>query len=76
MFLKKGAGMHQKGGQCLPFEGKRGSRQIYNTKMYQPSFSLVSVGKIPRKYQPIPTKIPNRETTLMFTQCKNTSLPK
>jgi hypothetical protein len=24
--------------------------------MYQPSFSLILVGKIPRKYQPIPTK--------------------
>ncbi len=47
--------MHQKGGRCPPFEWKRGSRQIYNTKMYQPSFYLVSVGKIPKKYQPIPT---------------------
>jgi hypothetical protein len=56
MFLKKGAGMHQEGGQCPPFERKRGSCQIYNTKMYQPSFSSVSAGKIPRKYQPIPTK--------------------
>jgi hypothetical protein len=35
---------------------KRGSRQTCNTKIYQPSFPLVLAGKIPTKYQPIPTK--------------------
>ncbi len=40
-----------------PFlQQKWGSHQIYNTEMYQQSFPSVSVGKIPRKYQPIPTK--------------------
>ncbi len=38
------------------FTVKKGSRQFLDTKMYQPSFLLVSVGKIPRQYQP---KIPN-----------------
>jgi hypothetical protein len=45
-------------GKAPLFRGKRGSRKICNTKIYQPSFPLVSVGMIPTKYQPIPTKIP------------------
>jgi hypothetical protein len=37
------------------FTVKKGSCQFSDTEMYQPSFLLVLVGKIPRKYQPIPT---------------------
>ena len=46
------------------------SRQICNTKIYQPSFPLVLVGMIPTKYQPIPTEIPtpvyNSSVYLLF----------
>ncbi len=54
---QKGGLVHQKGGRG---EGKRSSRQMYDTETYQPSFPPVSVRKIPRKYQPIP----NRNTKL------------
>ncbi len=54
--LKRGAECSKRGPKPPFFEGKRGSRQFYDTEMYQPSFLLVSFGKIPRKYQPIPTK--------------------
>jgi hypothetical protein len=53
--LKKGLGPSKRG-QKTPFEKKRGSRQMYNTKMSRPSFPLVSVGKISGKYQPIPNQ--------------------
>ncbi len=53
---QKGGYDASKRGRCPSFEWKRGFRQIYNTKMYHPSFPLVTVGKVPRKYQPIPTK--------------------
>ncbi len=60
---QKGGLVHQKGGRS---EGKRGSRQMYDTATYQPSFPLVSVGKIPGKYRPIP----NRNTE---SRCNSTN---
>ncbi len=62
---QKGGLVHQKGGRS---EGKRGSRQMYDTEMYQPSFPSVSVGKIPGKYRPIP----NRNTESRCNSNKNT----
>ncbi len=56
-FPQKGGLVHQKGGRSLPLWEKRGSRQMYNTKTSRPSFPLVSVRKIPGKYQPIPNRI-------------------
>jgi hypothetical protein len=53
--LKRGLGPSKRG-QKPPFEGKRGSRQMYDTKTSRPSFPLVSVGKIPGKYRPIPNR--------------------
>ncbi len=55
-FPQKGGLVHQKGGRSLPLREKRGSRQMYNTGTSQPSFPLVSVGKIPEKYRPIPNR--------------------
>ncbi len=53
---QKGAECSKRGRKPAFLEGKRGSHQFFDTKMYQPSFPSVSVCKIPRKYQPIPTK--------------------
>ncbi len=61
-FPQKGGLIHQKGGRSLPLREKRGSHHMYNTKTSRPSFPLVSVGKIPGKYQPIP----NRNTKLWY----------
>ncbi len=57
IFPSKGGLSPSKRGQKPSFEGKKGvSRQMYNTKTSRPSFLLVSVGKIPGKYQPIPNR--------------------
>ncbi len=64
IFLKKGAGMHQKGGQCPPFEWKRGSRQIYISKCTNQVFlwyRLVQYQENTNQYRP---KTPNCKTTL------------
>ncbi len=50
---QKGGLVNQKGGRS---EGKRGSCRMYDTETYQPSFPVVWVRKIPRKYQPIPNR--------------------
>jgi hypothetical protein len=53
--LKKNAGSHSKRGPFPPFWGKWASRQICNTKKYQASFPLVSVGiykQNTNRYQP------------------------
>ncbi len=61
----------QKGTKAPLLEGKRGSCQIFDTKIYQPSFPLVLVGTIPAKYWPIPTNnnkiVCERNTTLCMT---------
>ncbi len=58
--------VHQIGGRSLPLREKRGSRQMYDTKTSRPSFPLVSVGKIPGKFGPIPNQ--NTES-----RCNSTS---
>jgi hypothetical protein len=55
-FPSKGGLDPSKRGQKPPFEGKKGSRQMYNTETSRPSFPSVLVGKILGKYQPIPNR--------------------
>ncbi len=54
--LKRGAECSKRDMKSPFLERKKGSRQFFDTEMYQPIFLLVLVGKLPRKYQPIPTK--------------------
>ncbi len=64
---KRGLGCIKKGAYAPPFEWKRGSRQIDNTEMYQPSFTLVSVGKYQENTNQYQPNMPNQETTLLPT---------
>ncbi len=48
--------VHKKGGRSLPLREKRGSRQMYDTETYRPSFPSVLVGKVLGKYRPIPNR--------------------
>ncbi len=59
----KGGLVHQKGGRS---EGKRGSRQMYDTEGPYRVFLRYRLGKYRENTNRYHTEIPNRDTTLIF----------
>ncbi len=70
-FPQKGGLVHQKGGRSLSLREKRGSCQMYDTKKSWPRFPLVSVGKIPGKYRPMPNRNTNSRCNSKIYNCES-----
>ena len=54
-FFQKGVELSKRG-HCPPFEEKGGHCPLFDTEMYRPSFPSVSVWKLPRNTDRIPTE--------------------